>query len=387
MTAVLVDTTSTERRNRAVLAEVARVATGAPRAVVNTHHHPDHTYGNGFLPARDVDRSATTSAATRCSRAGLEATKVITAPDYGDLTLRPPEVTFTGPDDAAPRRVPGRAAESAARRTPPTTCSSGCPSRGCCSPATWRSTVVSRSCSRVRSRASAGDRADARPRPGGAAARPRPGLPRRRRGHGCWTTWTATSTYVEHVAAESYAAGLTPLEAAQKHRDNPLHRLGRDRAVRRQPAPRLRRADAGNPSTPGLTIPSRLAGHGHLPRRPDRLTTHERRARAAVVTGHTADGVSVVLSDGPVPVSRDAPRRRRRLPRDLEHRGRPGPDRRGRGDRADRADPRRTPAAARHQDPDQRVPARPPRRRAASSRRCTAPPRSTTASCSRARSP
>ena len=26
--------------------------------------------------------------------AGLEATKVITAPDYGDLTLRPPEITF-----------------------------------------------------------------------------------------------------------------------------------------------------------------------------------------------------------------------------------------------------------------------------------------------------
>ena len=27
-------------------------------------------------------------------RADLEATKVITAPDYGDLTLRPPEITF-----------------------------------------------------------------------------------------------------------------------------------------------------------------------------------------------------------------------------------------------------------------------------------------------------
>ena len=52
-TAVMVDTTSTEKRNRAVLAEVAKVSQGAPRAVVNTHHHPDHTYGNGFLPARD----------------------------------------------------------------------------------------------------------------------------------------------------------------------------------------------------------------------------------------------------------------------------------------------------------------------------------------------
>ena len=48
--AVLVDTTSTENRNRAVLAEVAKGSIGAPRAVVNTHHHPDHTYGNWFLP-------------------------------------------------------------------------------------------------------------------------------------------------------------------------------------------------------------------------------------------------------------------------------------------------------------------------------------------------
>ena len=53
-TAVLVDTMSTEQRNRAVLDEVAQVSTGAPRAVVNTHHHPDHTYGNGFLPAETL---------------------------------------------------------------------------------------------------------------------------------------------------------------------------------------------------------------------------------------------------------------------------------------------------------------------------------------------
>ena len=31
-----------------------RSAPARPRAVVNTHHHPDHTYGNGFLPAETV---------------------------------------------------------------------------------------------------------------------------------------------------------------------------------------------------------------------------------------------------------------------------------------------------------------------------------------------
>lgn len=91
--AVLVDTTSTERRNRAVLAEVAKVSTGAPRAVVNTHHHPDHTYGNGFLPAETV-----VIGHDKCRDevllAGLEATRVITTPDYGDLVLRPPQITF-----------------------------------------------------------------------------------------------------------------------------------------------------------------------------------------------------------------------------------------------------------------------------------------------------
>lgn len=91
--AILVDTTSTERRNRAVLAEVAKVSSGSPRAVVNTHHHPDHTYGNGFLPPETL-----VIGHEKCRdevlAAGLEATRVITAPDYGDLTLRPPELTF-----------------------------------------------------------------------------------------------------------------------------------------------------------------------------------------------------------------------------------------------------------------------------------------------------
>src|SRR5689334_12920597 len=90
--AVLVDTTSTERRNRALLAEVAGVAERGPRIVVNTHHHPDHTYGNGFLP------ETTTIIGHRLCRAGvlragLAATHELVA-DYGDLVVRPPDVTI-----------------------------------------------------------------------------------------------------------------------------------------------------------------------------------------------------------------------------------------------------------------------------------------------------
>jgi cyclase len=90
--AVLVDTTSTEKRNRALLAEVANVAERGPRIAVNTHHHPDHTYGNGFLPP-----TTTIIGHHLCRegvlRAGLAATEELPA-DYGNLSVRPPDVTF-----------------------------------------------------------------------------------------------------------------------------------------------------------------------------------------------------------------------------------------------------------------------------------------------------
>src|SRR6185369_11693840 len=79
--------------------------------------------------------------------------------------------------------------------------------------------------------------------------------------------------------------------------------LGRDRALRRQPAPRVRR-DRRRRVDPALG-PGRLGRPGRLPRRPDRvqgMTTPRR-----VVTGHTPEGVSVVVSDGPVPVSKELP--------------------------------------------------------------------------------
>ena len=89
--AVLVDTTSTERRNRALLAEVAGVAARDPKIAVNTHHHPDHTYGNGLLPA-----TTTIIGHHLCRegvlRAQLKATEELIA-DYGDLVVRPPDVT------------------------------------------------------------------------------------------------------------------------------------------------------------------------------------------------------------------------------------------------------------------------------------------------------
>ena len=219
-TAVLVDTTSTETRNRAVLAEVAKVSRGAPKAVVNTHHHPDHTYGNGFLPAETV-----VIGHEKCREevlnAGLEATTVITAPDYGDLVLRPPELTF-----------PDRLTLHLADRTVELH-HVGLPAHTTNDVLVWlpeQKVLFS------------GDLAFNGGQPfvlEGSVAGFRSAIARMQAlapevlapGHGpvcrgaevgrLLAAMDGYLAYVEHVAAESHAAGLTALEAAQKNADNP----------------------------------------------------------------------------------------------------------------------------------------------------------------------
>lgn len=253
-TAVLVDTTSTERRNRAVLAEVAKVSTGAPRAVVNTHHHPDHTYGNGFLPPETV-----VIGHDRCRdevlRAGLEATKVITAPDYGELTLRPPEITF--PDrltlhlDGFPvelRHVGGPAhttndvlvwlPEQRVLFTGDLAFNGGQPFVLEGSIAGFRSAIAQMQALEPEVLA--------------------PGHGPVCRGEDAATLLGAMDDYlafVEQVAASSYAAGLTPLEAARRHRDNPYQGWAETERF----VGNLHRAYselAGNPVDTRLTVPS-----------------------------------------------------------------------------------------------------------------------------------
>ncbi|GLZ34183.1 MBL fold metallo-hydrolase [Lentzea sp. NBRC 105346] len=93
--AVLVDTTSTEARNRALLAAVEGVTERRPRALVNTHHHGDHTYGNWLMPA-DMPIIGHVKCREDVLAAGLLASQVLTGPDYGRIEVRPPDVTFTG---------------------------------------------------------------------------------------------------------------------------------------------------------------------------------------------------------------------------------------------------------------------------------------------------
>ncbi|MEV1295521.1 MBL fold metallo-hydrolase [Pseudonocardia sp. NPDC049635] len=93
---VLIDTTSTEARNRAMFgAMTAVVGMSDPAALINTHHHGDHTYGNWMVPA-----TSPVIARTRCRHnvidSGLASMERMPEPDYGHVEVRPPSATFEG---------------------------------------------------------------------------------------------------------------------------------------------------------------------------------------------------------------------------------------------------------------------------------------------------
>ena len=88
-----VDACSTERRTRAFLDTVASVARLPVRTLVNTHHHPDHTAGNGLFSGATI--VAHDNAREEMRALGLPRnTGTWTDVDYGDLRLTPPFLTF-----------------------------------------------------------------------------------------------------------------------------------------------------------------------------------------------------------------------------------------------------------------------------------------------------
>ncbi|MEV6718387.1 MBL fold metallo-hydrolase [Lentzea sp. NPDC051208] len=93
-TLLLVDTTSTEARNRALLASVASVSSAAPSYVINTHHHGDHTFGNWLMPPSTVIVGHE-ACREEVLAAGLLAAQVLTGPDYGHIEVRPPSLTYS----------------------------------------------------------------------------------------------------------------------------------------------------------------------------------------------------------------------------------------------------------------------------------------------------
>lgn len=91
---VVIDTAATQTRAERLRDEVARVG-GAPRILVNTHHHGDHVFGNQFFdPATVVAHSRQRQ---EMIESGLGLTQLFPDVDWGDLRLVPPALTF---DDA-----------------------------------------------------------------------------------------------------------------------------------------------------------------------------------------------------------------------------------------------------------------------------------------------
>ena len=90
---ILIDTSSTEARTRAFLDAVKQVADVPIHAVVNTHHHGDHTHGN-FLTA-PAPIIAHRLCKTIVEAAGIDHyPTAFEQPDWGNLELRAPTITF-----------------------------------------------------------------------------------------------------------------------------------------------------------------------------------------------------------------------------------------------------------------------------------------------------
>jgi cyclase len=88
-----IDACSTERRTRAFLDTIAGVTTAPVRTLVNTHHHPDHTAGNGLFTGAAI--VAHEQARPEMRALGLPHNSGIwTDVDYGDLELALPFLTF-----------------------------------------------------------------------------------------------------------------------------------------------------------------------------------------------------------------------------------------------------------------------------------------------------
>ncbi|MFD3514393.1 MBL fold metallo-hydrolase [Streptomyces sp. NPDC058657] len=88
----LVDTAATEDRARALRRTALALCPLPPRAVVNTHFHGDHTYGNFVFPEALTIGHARTRTMTRA--AGLHMASLWPDVRWGDIEVAPPQLTF-----------------------------------------------------------------------------------------------------------------------------------------------------------------------------------------------------------------------------------------------------------------------------------------------------
>lgn len=91
---ISIDTCSTRRRTQGYLDAIASVTEAPVRAVVNTHHHGDHTFGNCMLPGAAIIGHERTRAEAIAFGPPADL-GIWNGPDWGNLTLDAPFVTFT----------------------------------------------------------------------------------------------------------------------------------------------------------------------------------------------------------------------------------------------------------------------------------------------------
>jgi cyclase len=91
---ISIDSCSTQRRTHAYKDAIAAVTAAPVRTVVNTHHHGDHTFGNCMFPGAAI--VAHERARAEAIAFGPPGDLLFwDGPDWGDLVLDPPFVTFT----------------------------------------------------------------------------------------------------------------------------------------------------------------------------------------------------------------------------------------------------------------------------------------------------
>jgi cyclase len=93
-TVILIDTTATERRTRALAAATAGVAPFGPTHLVNTHFHGDHTYGNSYFKPR-AEIIAHEACAAEQQEAGLGLRGLWPDVDWGCTPVVGPDITYS----------------------------------------------------------------------------------------------------------------------------------------------------------------------------------------------------------------------------------------------------------------------------------------------------
>ena len=91
---ISIDSCATQRRTQAYRDAIAAVTRAPVRAVINTHHHGDHTFGNCMFPGAAMVGHERTRAEAIAFGPPRDL-PFWDCPDWGDLALDPPFITFT----------------------------------------------------------------------------------------------------------------------------------------------------------------------------------------------------------------------------------------------------------------------------------------------------